>query len=206
MKELAVIDSPAAAEASLDPIRSMLLAELREPASASMLARKLGLARQKVNYHLKTLEQYGLAELVEERRKGNVNERILQASAVSFVISPEALAVLQPHPGESADQFSARWLIAVAARLIGDVGTLMKGAEAAGQELATFALDGEISFANPASRAAFIQELSQQIAQLAAKYHDEEAAGARKHRIAFALHPSLKTTKIIDNTDKKKQE
>lgn len=200
-----MIDDPAVAEACLDPIRSMLLAELRQPASASMLAKKLGLARQKVNYHLKTLEQYGLAELVEERRKGNVNERILQASAASFVISPGALAVLQPNPGEAADQFSARWLIAVASRLITDVGMLMKGAEAAGQQLATFALDGEVSFASPASRAAFTEELAQQLALLAAKYHDEQSPGARKHRIAFALHPSVKAVKTINSKQNSNQ-
>jgi hypothetical protein len=37
---------------------------------------------------LRTLEQHGLVELVEERRKGNVTERLLQAAAASYVISP----------------------------------------------------------------------------------------------------------------------
>ena len=64
MLEVAVIEDPAAAEVSLDPLRSRLLAELTEPASATMLAGRVGLARQKVNYHLKSLEQHGLIELV----------------------------------------------------------------------------------------------------------------------------------------------
>lgn len=88
MKDVAVIEDPAAAEASLDPMRARLLAELTEPNSATMLAAKVGLPRQKVNYHLKTLERHGLVELVEERRKGNVNERVMRATAASFVISP----------------------------------------------------------------------------------------------------------------------
>ena len=47
-----------------------LLAELAQPASASnTLAARLGLARQKVNYHLRALELHGLVELVAERRK-----------------------------------------------------------------------------------------------------------------------------------------
>jgi DNA-binding transcriptional ArsR family regulator len=50
-----------------------------------MLAARVGLARQKVNYHLKALERHGLVELVEERRKGNVNERMLRATAASYV-------------------------------------------------------------------------------------------------------------------------
>ncbi|MEV1201479.1 ArsR/SmtB family transcription factor, partial [Microbispora rosea] len=96
MKDVAVIEDPAAAEASLDPMRARLLAELTEPSSATMLAAKVGLPRQKVNYHLKTLERHGLVELVEERRKGNVNERVMRATAASFVISPAALASVAP--------------------------------------------------------------------------------------------------------------
>ena len=113
MFEVAVIEDPAAAEVSLDPVRARLLAELAEPGSATMLAAKVGLPRQKVNYHLRTLEQHGLVELVEERRKGNVNERLLQATAASYVISPTALAAVQPDPARSPDRLSARWLLAV---------------------------------------------------------------------------------------------
>ena len=72
MIELAVIEDPSTAEVSLDPIRTRLLAELVEPRSATGVAALLGLPRQQVNYHLKTLERHGLVELVEERRKGNV--------------------------------------------------------------------------------------------------------------------------------------
>ena len=70
----------AGAAASLDPIRARLLAELAEPGSASTLAARVGLTRQKANYHLRALERHKLVELVEERRKGNCTERVLQAS------------------------------------------------------------------------------------------------------------------------------
>jgi hypothetical protein len=50
----------------------------------------LALPRQQVGYHLRALEQAGLVELVEERRKGNCIERIVRAAACSYVISPEA--------------------------------------------------------------------------------------------------------------------
>src|ERR671915_1767835 len=110
MLDVAVIGDPVAAEVSLDPVRSRLLAELAEPASATMLASRVGLARQKVNYHLRALERHGLVELVEERRKGNVTERVLQASAASYVISPVALAAVAPDPARSPDRLSAAWL------------------------------------------------------------------------------------------------
>ena len=122
MHDIAVIEDPAAAEVSLDPIRSRLLAELARPGSATMLAAKIGLPRQKVNYHLRTLEHHGLIHLVEERRKGNVTERMMQATAASYVISPAAMTAVAPDPGRAPDRHSARWLLALAGRLVRDVG------------------------------------------------------------------------------------
>src|SRR6266581_6085613 len=141
MHDVAVIDDPAAAEASLDPIRTRLLAELAEPGSASTLAARSGLSRQKANYHLRALERHGLVELVEERRKGNCIERVLRATAASYVISPTALSAVAPDPTRAPDQLSARWLLALAARLVREVGDLITGATAARRRLATFGID-----------------------------------------------------------------
>jgi DNA-binding transcriptional ArsR family regulator len=193
MQDVTVIEDPAAAEASLDPTRARLLAELVEPASATMLAARLGLARQKVNYHLRALEQHGLVELVEERRKGNVTERVLRATASSFVISPAALAAVAPDPDRAPDQLSARWLLALAARLVRDVGGLIVSATKARRRVATFAIDAEVRFASAADRAAFAEELAGAVTALIARYHDEAAPGGRDHRLVVAVHPSVKT-------------
>jgi DNA-binding transcriptional ArsR family regulator len=190
MIDVAVIDDPAAAEAALEPGRARLLAQLTEPRSAAMLA-AVGLTRQKVNYHLRTLEQHGLIELVEERRKGNMTERLLQATASSYVISPAALAAVAPDPARAPDRLSARWLLALAAQLVRDVGDLITGAARAQRKLATFAMDGTVRFASPADRAAFTAELMQVVTSLVAKYHDEQAEGGREHHLVIAVHPSL---------------
>jgi DNA-binding transcriptional ArsR family regulator len=192
MHEVTVIDDPAAAEASLDPIRARLLAELAEPGSASTLATRVaGLTRQKANYHLRALERHGLVELVEERRKGNCTERVLQATAASYVISPAALSEVAPDPSREPDQRSARWLLAVAGRMVRDVGELITGARAAGKPLATLGIDSEVRFASAKDRAAFAVELADTVNGLVAKYHDEHAAGGRKHRFVVALHPTI---------------
>ncbi|MEU6738979.1 ArsR/SmtB family transcription factor [Streptosporangium sandarakinum] len=200
MLDVAVIDDPAAAEVSLDPIRARLLAELAEPASATMLAAKVGLPRQKVNYHLKTLEQHGLVELVEERRKGNVTERVMRATASSYVISPVALAPVAPDPSRAPDRLSARWLLAVASRLVRDVGELITGATRAQKRVATFAIDGEVRFASAADRAAFAEELSGAVTALVAKYHDETAEGGRPHRLVIAIHPRVTPESVQTRT------
>jgi DNA-binding transcriptional ArsR family regulator len=191
MLEVAVIDDAATAEVSLDPVRARLLAELAEPASATMLAARVGLARQKVNYHLKALEKHGLVELVEERRKGNVTERMVRATATSYVISPTALSAVQPDPERTPDQLSARWLLAVAARLVRDVGSLLSGAAKANKRIATFAIDGRVRFASAADRAAFAEELNAAVPALVSRYHDEKAPGGREHRVIVALHPHV---------------
>jgi DNA-binding transcriptional ArsR family regulator len=192
MFEVAVIEDPAAAGVSLDPTRARLLAELAEPGSASTLAAKVGMPRQKVNYHLRALEEHGLVELVEQRRKGNMTERVLRATAASYVISPVALSPLAPDPARSPDRLSARWLLAVAAKLVRDVGALVTGGAKAGKRVATFALDGEVRFASAADRAAFVEELTAAVTALVSKYHDEQAPGGRDHRVVVAVHPSVK--------------
>jgi len=193
MLDVAVIDDPAAAEVCMDPVRARLLAELAEPGSATMLAGRVGLARQKVNYHLRELERHGLIELVEERKKGNVTERVLRATALSYVISPAVLAAVQPDPARAPDRLSARWLLALGAKLVRDVGALIEGAARARKPLATFGLDAEVRFASAADRAAFAAELTTAITALVGRYHDENAPGGRDHRVVLAIHPSLKT-------------
>jgi DNA-binding transcriptional ArsR family regulator len=190
MLDVAVIDDPAAAEVSLDPVRARLLAELAEPASATMLAARVGLARQKVNYHLRALERHGLVELVEERRKGNCFERVLRATAKSFVISPEALGVLGPGPETAADRLSSAYLVAAAGRVIRDVGALEAQARAEGKRVATLTLDADVRFASADKRAQFARELTDAVSRLAAKYHDERAPGGRRFRLLAAVHPT----------------
>lgn len=191
MDDVAVIDDPAAAGASLDPVRARLLAALAEPGSATTLAAQTGLARQKINYHLRALERHGLVELVEERRRGNCTERVLRATAASYVISPAALPAVAPDPGRAPDQLSAWWLLTLAARLVREVGELITRSRAAGRPVATFAIDSEIRFASAADRAAFARELGDTVKDLAARYHRENAADGRDHRLVIALHPSV---------------
>ncbi|MGV9250225.1 ArsR/SmtB family transcription factor [Streptomyces sp. NPDC003697] len=193
MLDVTVIEDPGAAAVCLDPVRARLLAELAAgPASAAMLAGKVDLPRQKVNYHLKTLERHGLVELAGERRKGNVTERLMRATAASYVISPLALAPVQPDPDRFRDQLSARWLLALGARLVRDVGSLITGAARARKRLATHGLDGEVRFATAVDRAAFVRELTSGVAALISKYDAPEAGNGRDHRIVVALHPTVK--------------
>ena len=64
------------------------------PDSASGLARKLEMTRQKLNYHLREMEKQGLVELFEEKKKGNCTERLVRATARSYLLRPEIIAMV----------------------------------------------------------------------------------------------------------------
>jgi DNA-binding transcriptional ArsR family regulator len=175
--------------AMLGRSRRELLAHLDEPESAAGLARKLGLPRQRINYHLRELEKQGLVELVEERRKGNCTERVVRATARTFVISPEALGVLGATPGLAGDRFSTAYLLSASAQTIREVASLDARARAGGKRIATFTLETEIRFADAATRAQFGEELAEAVGRIASKYHDEKARGGRRFRLLTAVHP-----------------
>ena len=187
---LDVVRSPESAAALLDPTRQQLLHQLREPDSATGLARRLKLPRQRINYHLKVLEGAGLVELVEERRKGNCLERVVRATARAFVISPEALGELGSSPEAAADRLSSAYLIAAAGRTIRELGILQDRARREGKRVATLTLDTDIRFASAEARSRFAEELAEAVARIAAKYNDDRTPGGRRFRVLAAVHPA----------------
>jgi DNA-binding transcriptional ArsR family regulator len=189
MLDIQVIDDPAAATVALEPMRSRLLSELAAPASAATLATRVGLARQKVTYHLNTLEAHGLVRLAEERKWGGLTERLLVATAASYIVSPSALGPVAVDPARKADRLSASYLIALGARVVREVADLVRRATETGKRLATLSIDSEVRFRSAAERAEFTSELTQAIAKLVSKYHDQSAPGGRAHRLVVVAHP-----------------
>jgi DNA-binding transcriptional ArsR family regulator len=186
--DVGVIDDPAAAIAALEPVRAEILAILAEPGSSTTVAAVVGLPRQQVNYHLRTLERHNLVRLVEERPKRGLTERVMRATARMYALSPSTLGRNAADPART-DRLSSRYLIAVAARMVGEVADLAGRADEARKPLATLAIDSEIRFASAADRAAFTAELTAAVKALAGRYHDEHAEGGRWHRVVVAAHP-----------------
>lgn len=186
MQDVEVIEDAHAAAAALDPVRARLLGELATPSSAAGLAARVGIGRQKVNYHLRALEAHGLVELAEERRHGGLTERVLRATASSYVVSPAAVSAGAADPDASADHLSAGYLVALAGRVVREVGALARRAGASGGRLPTLTIDTRIGFRSAADRAAFADELTAAVLDLAARYHHDDG---RPHRLVVAAHP-----------------
>ena len=189
MNDIQVIDDPAVATVALEPLRTRLLSELAEPASAATLASRVGVARQKVTYHLNALEGHGVVRLAGGRRWGGLTERLLVATAASYVVSPGALGPIAVDPDREVDRLSAGYLIALGARVIREVGDLVRRATATDKRLATLAVDTEVRFRSAADRAAVSHELTAAITDLVSKSHDAAAPGGRAHRLVVVAHP-----------------
>lgn len=191
LPELSIVRDPHQAGSLLDATRRHLLECLQDPDSAAGLARRLGLPRQRLNYHLRELERAGLVTCVGERRKGNCMERMLRATARVFVISPDVLGALGVPAERATDRASAAALVNASACTIRSVAVLEERARLENKRLATLSLESEIRFASAEARAAFTEELTDTVARLVARFHDDHAPHGRRFRLVVGAHPAI---------------
>jgi DNA-binding transcriptional ArsR family regulator len=184
------IDEPERVRLALSPIRRRLLERLREPASATQLAAELGLSRQRVNYHLRALEDAGLLELVEERPRRGFTERILAARADAFVVDPAVLGAIADI--EAQDRYAAEHLIGAATNVVRDVVRMQSAAAREGTRLLTFTIEADVRFAAPADVERFCGRLAELVAEAAATHGT--ATGGRPYRLVLGGHPAPSTT------------
>ncbi|MCZ6917247.1 MAG: helix-turn-helix domain-containing protein [Gemmatimonadetes bacterium] len=185
-----LIEDAEGAASVFNPLRRKILSELDEPDSAAGLARRFGMPRQQINYHLRQLEREGLVEAVGERKKRNCTERLVRAVARSYLISPAALGRLAIDPARVRDQASSAYLVAVAAQVIREVAALRDRADHTDKKLPTLTMQADVRFSSPDAQRAFAEELSQQVARLVAKYHDDETPDGRTFRVLVGAYPA----------------
>lgn len=187
--DLAVISDAPRAAVLLDPARRVLLEALLERSDSAVgLARRLGDTRQRLNYHLRALEDAGLVELEEERQRRGVKERVMRPVARRFVVDSGALGDLAPDALVAGDRFSATYLVALAARAIRELAALMARARRTGKRLATAGLSAEVALAEPADFDAFVEDLTAAVGEVVARHHSD-APGGRTFRVTAGLYP-----------------
>ena len=188
MDDFRVLDDAGAVEVALDPIRASILDALAEPGSAASVATAVGLTRQKVNYHLKALEAHGLVEPAGERVWGGITERYVQRAARHLVVAPDVLEGKAPDPDDIADRLSAAYLVAVNARTVSEVGSIV-GDAPTGTRVPTLTVDTVIGFRSAEDRSAFAAELQAALTELAVRYHHDDG---RPHRLTVSSYPKPK--------------
>jgi DNA-binding transcriptional ArsR family regulator len=186
----------------LDPERRRLVEALAASSdSATGLAKRLGEKRQRLNYHLRLLESAGLVELEEERQRGGCIERIMRLTARRFVLDPAAVGELgASDPDEIGDRFSARYLVALAARAIRELAGLLVRVTAERSRCATASINTQVRLRSPADFDAFTRDLTQAVAQVVARHHDERGDG-RWFRVIAGVYPGPRPTLRQQETD-----
>ena len=98
------------------------------------------------------------------------------------------------------DRLSASYLVALAARVVREVGQLLRKSEELNKRLATLSIDTEVRFRSAEDRAAFSGELTAAVAALVSRYHDESAPGGRRHRLMIGAYPKPEDTREKEST------
>lgn len=201
LRELKIVRRPDQVAALVDPVRRRLVDALAErPDSAVGLARRLDDTRQRLNYHLRQLEEAGVVELAEERPRRGAKERIYRPVAAHFVIDPTALGTLAPEAAESGDRSSATWLVALAARAVRELAALMHRARVGGKRLPTVGMSAEVRLAEPDDFEAFTADLAEAVGAVVARYHTERGDG-RGFRVMAGSWPAPAASTNEDEED-----
>jgi DNA-binding transcriptional ArsR family regulator len=180
------ITEPAAVEALAHPIRRRVLEALRSPDSAAAVARAIGLPRQKVNYHLKELARAKLVQAAGERRKGQFIEKLYEAVAGTFVVSPQLAWDDEKRQGALRDQISLRRLVGLGAQLQQDASGLLDRAAFDGEEIPSASVEAAVRFADEQARRGFMEEYLEALGPLLTKYG---ARRGREFRVSLAVYP-----------------
>jgi len=196
---LLFIRDEAQARSLLDPRRREILERLAEPGSASSVAVDLGLPRQRVNYHVRALEQEGLLRHVEDRRKGNCVERFVRATGERYVVDPGLFGKLGlgHSPARPKLSFSADALADSAALTLRELAALhelLENASAGSSEpVPSLAAEAVVHFSSPAEEVEFGKAIRDALTALVERYHDPSAGQGRTFRITLGGHLSQGT-------------
>ena len=188
---LDIIDDAARARVALQPIRLRLLHLLERPQSAPQVAKAMGMPRQRVLYHLRTLEAQRLVEALDHGSVGRRIDRSYVRTATSYAIAPKTLGGVAVDTRTVADAFSSAYLSAVAGRALNDLAALGRAATARGKRVPTITLETDVRFATPDDQRRFADELTTAFTTLAARYHHPDATNGRTFHVFACGYPAV---------------
>jgi hypothetical protein len=183
------------AGALMHPLRLRILKLAQVPTSATEIAGKLRLPRQRVNYHVRRLADRGFLKRAGRQRKRNMVEQRYVATARSFLLVPGVLGPLEADWREIQDTASAAYLLALTAQMQSDVAASWTAAREQGLRLSTLSLKSQFRFESPQQRAEFARALRQAIVDVIARHTsvDELPTGrpapGRPYRLVLGCYP-----------------
>lgn len=137
-----------------------------EGTSATDAARRLGLPRQMVNYHVQALQKAGFVIPIGEVRRRNMMERRVRATARSYLISPDILGALSGARRRPTDSATREALLALTARIQSDLGS--PGIKSSSPAALSFS--SKIHFSTEERRGAFIRALGEAVVNVVQEF------------------------------------
>jgi DNA-binding transcriptional ArsR family regulator len=190
MQEVLYIEDVEQAAALLKPQRIEMLKLMDHPRTCLELGKIFGETPQKINYHIKALQNAGLVEQVGERRVRGTVEGSYQARARSYWLASDLVGQI----GGAAiaqDQASLRHLLSLTEEMRGDIGHL---AQQVGREIPSLGLSLHVELDDESRRADFMADVQKMAQILAHKYgatggDDEAGPPKRLFRLVLACYP-----------------
>lgn len=198
-----VIEDLERAAAVLHPLRLRILHELDQPDSAAGIARRLGISRQHVNYHLRQLETIGLVETVGERKRRGCVERLVRSVARSFVIGPRALGEVAADPAQIEPAETEEYLVASAATVIDEVAGLSERTDPAGRPLKAMTVRADVCLPAPGLQRMFMEDLTAAVEGVVARYHDERGETGRCVRVLVGAYPASSRSPVRSSASRR---
>lgn len=190
------VDDADRATTLMHPLRHRLLRMAGQPLSASEMADRLGLPRQRVNYHVHQLADAGFLRRAGTRRKRNLIEQLYVASASGYLLAPGVLGPAAADAAAVPESSGASHLLAVSARTQAEVARAATESTERGLELPALTISAAVRFEGPTQRAAFVDALSAAIADVVREHSspdrapDGSAGPGRRHRVVAFCHPA----------------
>jgi hypothetical protein len=194
--DLETISDPVRALALLRPLRLAVLRLAREPISATEIGTRLGLPRQRINYHVRELARTGFLRRAGRRRRGNMVEQQYVATSRGWGLSPELLGGIGADWRRVEDTESAAFLFSLAAQMQADLARAMRAnASASGAGTATVSLKSQFRFESAARQRDFERALRQAVIEVIARHTapnlrpDGRPGPGRPFRLVLGLYP-----------------
>jgi DNA-binding transcriptional ArsR family regulator len=191
--ELEWVSDPRQAVSLLEPLRARILMLARQPASATDLAARLGLPRQRVNYHVRELARTGLLRRAGRRRRRNMFEQRYVASATSYILLPELLGSVRADWRVISDAGSVAYLAALTDQMQADVARAAQAAR--GKKVSSLVVKSQFRFESSEQRERFDRELQSAVVTVIARFTSpnlnasgEPSAGS-PHRLVLGCYP-----------------
>lgn len=191
MQEVLYIEDVDQAAALLKPQRIEMLKLMDHPRTCLELGKIFGETPQKINYHIKALQNAGLVEQVGERRVRGTVEGSYQARARSYWLASDLVGQIGG-AAMAQDQVSLRHLLSLTEEMRGDIGHL---AQQVGREIPSLGLSLHVELDDESRRADFMADVQHMAQILAHKYgatagDDGDAQPSRpRFRLVLACYP-----------------